>query len=212
MARVAIPPPLPTAPAPFAIPAGAPAALDPEQVQQLLAAQARVSKLRRAVNVARFDGWTTGFFAVVTILTGFTSGSALLLGFGMAIVAYVEFAGATKLRQLDARAARQLAINQVCLGAMLILYSLWQLYVAMTGPSSFASVTGNDPQLAQMLGSFDGLTKTISMLVYGVLIAIAIFIQGGTAMYYHSRQRHLEEYVRATPKWILDLQRAGVAV
>src|SRR4051794_23953399 len=212
MARLAVqPPPLPVSPvaAPFV---AAPGSMDPTQVQELLQAQARVSKLRRAANVARFDGWTIGFFGVVTVLTGFTSPSSLLLGIGMTIAAYVEFKGAANLRKLAPTAARHLAMNQVCLGALLMLYSAWQLYAGMSGGSSYASLTSGDPQMAQMLAPVESLTRAVTITVYASLIAIAIFMQGGTALYYLSRQKHLDEYVRTTPKWILDLQRAGVAV
>ena len=203
MASVAVPPvPIP----------GASGALNPDQVRELLEAQARVSKLRRAAKVARFDGWTVAFFAALTILTGITSFSSLLLGTGMAIVAYVEFDGATKLRRLVSAAARRLAINQACLGTMLILYSLWQLYCGMSSASHYASLAGGDPQMARMLAPVESLTKAVTIAVYVTLIAVALFMQGGTALYYLSRQKLLEQYVRATPKWILDLQRAGVAV
>jgi hypothetical protein len=203
MASVAVPP----------VPiSGAAGALNPDQVRELLEAQARVSKLRRAANVARFDGWTVGFFAAITILTGFTSASALLLGTGMAIVAYVEFDGATKLRRLFPHAPRRLAINQACLGTMLILYALWQLYVGMSTASHYATLAGGDPQMAKMLAPVESITRAVTIAVYVTLIAVAISMQGGTALYYLSRQKLLEQYVRATPKWILDLQRAGVAV
>jgi hypothetical protein len=187
-------------------------ALNPDQVRELLEAQSRVSKLRRAANVARFDAWTIAFFAALTILTGFTDASSLLLGTGMAVVAYIEFDGATKLRRLVPAAARRLAINQACLGAMLILYSLWQLYCGMTSASQYAAFAGGDPQMKRMLAPVESLTKAVAIAVYVTLIAVAIFMQGGTALYYLSRQKLLEQYIRATPKWILDLQRAGVAV
>jgi hypothetical protein len=212
MAPIATPPPLPATQAPAAIPASTPAALDAQQVQELLDAQARVAKLRRASNVARFNGWTTGFFALLTILTGFTAASSMLLGTGMAIAAYVEFTGGAKLRRLAPRAAQWLAINQACLGAILIAYSLWQLHAAMTGASPYAAIASTDPQMAHMLAPVENLTRTVSATVYAVLIVIAICMQGGTALYYLSRQRLLRAYVDHTPKWILDLQRAGVAV
>jgi mannose/fructose/N-acetylgalactosamine-specific phosphotransferase system component IIC len=46
-------------------------------------------------------------------------------------------------------------------------------------------------------------------ILYSSLIAVAIFAQGGTALYYFSRQKYLQRYVQETPAWILEMQRAG---
>ena len=37
-------------------------------------------------------------------------------------------------------------------------------------------------------------------------------VQGGTALFYLSRLRHLREYVQNTPQWLIQMQRAGVQV
>jgi hypothetical protein len=47
-------------------------------------------------------------------------------------------------------------------------------------------------------------------MVYGGLAAVAIFGQGGTALYYWSRRRFVEAYLKETPRWIIDAQRAGL--
>ena len=39
---------------------------------------------------------------------------------------------------------------------------------------------------------------------------VAVFGQGGTALFYLSRRRHVEAYLRDTPQWIVDAQRAGM--
>lgn len=200
-------PPLPQSPA-----SGLSTSLSPDQVAALLEAQKSVTKVRRAVSVATFDGWMTATFAGLTILTGFLSPSALMLGTGMAAVAFVEFRGAGQLRRLAPNAAKTLGINQLALAGLLILYSCWQMYASRTSPSELSQAVGNDPQLTQMIGGIDDLTKMITSAVYGVLILIAIFVQGGTALYYFSRQRYLDAHLKRTPKWVADLQRAGVAV
>ena len=38
------------------------------------------------------------------------------------------------------------------------------------------------------------------------------FLQGGMAWFYASRRKHLDEYVRQTPAWVLDAQRAGLVI
>jgi len=39
------------------------------------------------------------------------------------------------------------------------------------------------------------------------LIAVALLVQGGTALYYFSRQKHLLRYLQQTPPWIQQMQR-----
>ena len=58
--------------------------------------------MRRAVNVARFDGWTIGLFGALTLLFGLTTLSGVLLGGGMIAVAAFELRGANRLARLDA--------------------------------------------------------------------------------------------------------------
>ena len=50
----------------------------------------------------------------------------------------------------------------------------------------------------------------IGWVMYGTLAAVAIFVQGGTALYYLSRRRLIEQYLRETPAWIVQAQRAGM--
>lgn len=186
--------------------------LDAQQVAQLMEAQRSAAKVRRAAAVARFDGWTIGAFGALTLLFGLTSATSVLLGLGMLVVAFVEFRGADRLRKLDPTAPKMVGINQLCLAGLLIAYSAWQLYLAYTTPSSFATAAGSDAQLEHMMLPLDELARTLTSAVYVLLILIAIFIQGGTALYYFTRQRHLDAHLRRTPKWVADLQRAGVAV
>jgi hypothetical protein len=63
---------------------------------------------------------------------------------------------------------------------------------------------------AGIRGSIDSLARLLGVLVYGTLAAVAIFGQGGTALYYFTRRKHVEAYLRETPQWILDAQRAGM--
>jgi hypothetical protein len=54
------------------------------------------------------------------------------------------------------------------------------------------------------------LSKLITYLIYGTLAMVAIFGQGGTALYYLSRRRYVEDYARQTPQWIIQAQSAGL--
>jgi len=196
-------------------PAASPAikpGLSKEQIAELVAARDRATKLRRAAGVARFDGWMVASFAVLTGLTGFSSFSTLLLAAGMGYVAWREFRGAEQFRRLDPTAAPALAINQLVLAGILIVYALWQAYQSATAPSDLSAMTGGDAQLSNMIGPIDHLIRLLTLSVYGLIVLVAIFVQGGTALYYHSRQRFVKDYIARTPAWIIELQRAGVAV
>jgi hypothetical protein len=40
--------------------------------------------------------------------------------------------------------------------------------------------------------------------------AVAIFVEGGMALFHFSRRKVVEAYIRETPQWIVEAQRAGV--
>jgi hypothetical protein len=186
--------------------------LAPHQVAQLMDAQRSAAKVRWAAAVARFDAWTIATFGALTLLFGLTSAASVLLGLAMLAAALVEFRGADRLRRLEPSAAKTLGINQLCLAGALIAYASWQLYVTYTTPSSFATAAGSDAQLQQMMLPLDELARTLTSAVYVLLIVVAVCMQGGTALYYFTRKRHLDGHLRRTPNWVADLQRAGVAV
>jgi hypothetical protein len=187
--------------------------LSPENLQQLQVARLAMRKVRRAASMAAFDGWTVGSFGALTFLLGLPDLSSILLGLGMVAIAFVEIRGGNRLKRLDASAARMLAWNQVVLGTLLLIYSLWRIFAVMRAPSGYGeALAGSDPQLQEMLAPVEGLTRVVMMTVYAALIAIAIFGQGSMALYYYSRRKHVESYLTHTPPWIIAMQRAGVSV
>ena len=183
-----------------------------EHLAQIAAAKSLGKKIRRAVNYATIDGWTIAVFGGLTAITSLFSALGLVLGVGMMIVAWFEFRGASALKRLDPGAPRRLAINQVALGGLLFLYAGISLWMAMHQPSAFSADIGNDPQMKSMLGGIDDLARTIYVAVYATLMAVAIIGPGMNAVYYLSRVSHIQTYLRETPTWILDLQRAGMSL
>ncbi|MFI5379662.1 MAG: hypothetical protein ACHRHE_10220 [Tepidisphaerales bacterium] len=202
---VPAPPPLPSSAAP-------PPALSPEHLGQLAAARASAGKIRRAISIARFDGWTIATFAGLTLICGLASPVSLVLGLGMGAAAFVELRAATRLRRLDPAAIRTLACNQLALGSLLILYALFSLYVQFTGPGVYAQAAASDPALADALRPFESLSRALSLGVYALVILIAIFAQGGLALFYFSRARHLHAYLAQTPPWIIRLHQADLSL
>jgi hypothetical protein len=188
------------------------AVLSEEHLRQLAAARKAARKLRRAIAVASFDGWTVGVFGALTFLTGLTDPSGLLMGLGMAAVAFVELRGASRLRRLETGVTRTLGFNQLALAGILIVYAVWRLHAEMSGVSPYAAYKAADPQLGRMLQPIENLTHLIAMALYGAMIAVALFAQGGLALFYFTRGKHIDAYLAKTPGWILAMQRGGIVL
>jgi hypothetical protein len=189
-----------------------PPALTSAQVEELRVARLRLKRVRRAVNYALFDAWGVAIFAGLTILGSLLDPAGLPLGLGMAAIAFVEFRQAARLRRLEPDAAKILALNQLAFAGLLIGYACWRIYVTLTGPEAFAEEMQQNPMIADMLRPYAHLAKQLSLLVYGSLIAASIAVQGGTAVFYFTRAKHVRAAQRETPAWILALQRAGVTI
>lgn len=170
----------------------------------------RSAKIRRAVAYATFDAWTIAIFAALTILFGIFSPIGLAIGVAMAIVAFFEFRGAAQLRKLDTAAPRRLALNQCFLGLVLLTYAAYALWQVFTESNPLLDQLGPQLQSAGLQLDLKQLTRTVGLLIYGSLALIAILGQGGTALYYLTRRNHLEAYLRNTPTWITEAQRAGL--
>ena len=50
--------------------------------------------------------------------------------------------------------------------------------------------------------------KTIVVVLYGGVIALSVLFQGGNALYYFTRRRHVEDFVADTPEWVRDVLRS----
>jgi hypothetical protein len=197
------------APAPVPVTPPAAPALSAQHLMQLEAARGAARKIMRAANVARGDGWTVGAFGALSFLLGLGSVSGPLVGSGMLLVAFVELRAANRLRRFESAAARTLGINQLALAALLFAYAVCGIYSVLTGPSPYAEAVASEPLLGDMLRPVEDLGRLISLLVYGVVIGVALFFQGGMAMYYFSRARHVRDYLTRTPAWIVAVQKAG---
>jgi hypothetical protein len=106
-----------------------------------------------------------------------------------------------------------LAWNQVFFGLVLLAYAAYSLWGVLHHRSELAaqlSGMGQMGELGQLGIDIEKLERLIGLLVYGTLAAVAIFGQGGTALFYLTRRKHIEAYLRETPQWITDAQRAGM--
>jgi hypothetical protein len=194
------PPPIPAIPLPY---------FTPEHLREMEIAKKGSRKIRRAVSVANFDGWTLAIFGALTLVMGFTNFTNILLSLGLGAVAYVELRYAARLKRLQSEAARTLGFNQLALAAILIAYACWQLYAASRNGGTAAALGVEDPQVVQMLGPMQDLANSVVHAVYAALIIFAILAQGGMAFYYFTRVRLIRDYAAKTPEWIIQLQEAG---
>jgi hypothetical protein len=206
----------PVAPPPAPASAGP---LTAEHMQQLAAADVRAGKLRKAAGVAKFNGYTIAVFSVFSLMwglgelaiDGFSLGKldwvTFIIGAGLGVLAWNELRGRTLLMRFDPRATRLLGWNQLALLGLIVAYAAWMLGNAMLGPGVYDEIMKQEPMLADSLGSFKGLDKTIAIVVYGSLIAGTLIFQGLNSIYYFTRAKLLRTYIAETPAWVVELQR-----
>ena len=179
--------------------------LTPEQQQQLHDAKEHAGLFLGAAKVAAFNGWTVGFFAVVSILFGLFSLTGFLVGIGLAVVARNELVGRGRLRALDPSGLELLWRNQLGFMALIIAYCVWSMYRTVAAP---------DPQMAELtelLGEGTGdLIRSLTLTVYAAVVVATVVFQGLNARYYFVRVARIRDYLRDTPSWVLDLQRSTV--
>ena len=175
----------------------------------MAAAHLAAKKVRRAVGVATADAWMIAIFAGLSFVCGLFSGvSGVVVGMAMAVIAWYEFDGAGRLRRLDPAAPKRLGYNQLAFAGLIVAYALWSLHSELAGGGFSQELE----QYKEQLGDMEGLTRMLAYAVYGTLIAVAVLAQGGTALYYFSREKHVQAYVAATPPWIIEMQRSGAAL
>lgn len=176
--------------------------------RELTAARDRVKPIRQAARVATFNGWSTGGIAVLSAPYALTDLSGLALMIGMTLVAYNEFRGRKQLLQFDPTGARMLGWNQIGLLAMIVVYCLLTLYQSLGATGTLTNELQNYADLDSVLGApgtFETLYKKVTIAIYGSAIGLSLLFQGGNALYYFTRRRHIEDFVAETPKWAREV-------
>jgi|tagenome__1003787_1003787.scaffolds.fasta_scaffold20962423_1 hypothetical protein len=184
--------------------------------RELSAARDRAKTIRKAARVAGFNGWTTAAAAAFSamFLLFDRSPAAIAITLGLSIVAYNEFRGRKRLLNFDPSAATMLGWNQLGLLAAIVAYCLWML----SGTSAEAAKTmsqfnsASERELLSMAGDLEGLYKTASLALYGGAIVLSVLFQGGNALYYFTRRRHVEDFIAETPQWVRDVQGGSIPV
>lgn len=184
--------------------------LSVEHFQEISRADDRGKLIRKAARVASFNGWTTAIIAALSAPFALLSVAGLLVTVVLSFVAWNEFRGRSLLNKFNPKAAALLGWNQIGFLAMIVIYCGWMMYTGINESDSALSEFTSNPELSDLLGSPEQVTGLYEMLVYAVygsVIAISVIFQGFTALYYFTRRKHIEAYVRATPEWVRKVQR-----
>jgi hypothetical protein len=180
--------------------------------QELAQASQRAVKVRKAARVASFNGWMSALVALCSAPFALYGIDGLVVAIALTIVAVNEFRGRNRLLAFDPSAASLLGWNQLGLLAMIIVYSVWQLYTNLTDAKPLAEFKAN-PEIGEILGGtggFEELFRHIVVGFYGLVILLSVIFQGANAYYYFSRRKYVEAYLNETPAWVRELQSASL--
>jgi hypothetical protein len=186
-------------------------AVSEEQLRALAWARQQSRRISRAALVAGISGWTLAVFSLLTLLGGLFSLPSLLLGVGLAAVAYRELRGSKGLRAMDPAAPGRLGVNQLVLGAMILAYAAWGMAQALTAASPYESYLQAGGPVAESLAPIDRLHRMVTFAFYAAVICVSVVAQGSLAAYYFTRRRHVLDFLRETPAWIVDMLRVAAA-
>jgi hypothetical protein len=152
----------------------------------------------------------------MTLLAGalsvlFSIGSlpGMILGLALAGFGMRELGLARRLDRLDGSAPSWLALNQLMLGAVLAGYAVFKVVTYDSTDSIIAGSLASDPTIAsspELAGTMEQLKQfeyLMSMGIAGVLIVVAVIVQGGTAVYYITKRKRVNELRTHCPEWVL---------
>ncbi|MFO0790919.1 MAG: hypothetical protein U0805_15785 [Pirellulales bacterium] len=189
--------------------------LSAEHRRELALARDRARVIRKTARVASFNGWTTAIIAALSTPFSLTSLVGLAVTAGIALVAFNEFRGRKRLLNFEPSGPTLLGWNQVGFLAMITVYCLWMMYTGVQGSSAaveeIKAVGGDLDAVFASSGGLAAFYKQFVVIFYGAVIGLSVLFQGGTALYYFSRRRHVEEYVAETPEWVRDVLRSAQA-
>lgn len=171
-----------------------------------------------ARKLASFNGIGVGIFAAISLLSAAFDPSSLLLAVPLGVIAFVELNGGQRLARYERNGLVQLACNQAALVALVAVYALAQIFSALDSASPLGEIMAQSgvpsaelgvSDISTELGDFDELYRSAVTAFYGVVVAATTLAQGGCALYYYSRLKHLDRFLADTPRWVVDYLRTG---
>jgi len=181
--------------------------LTPEHFAELARAEKRAGSLARAMRIASFNGWGLAIGAALTLLMGLFDVESIVLAALIGALAFNEFRGLKLLRAFDLRGPRVLGWNQVALMVLIVIYAIWKLATYKSGANAYEKEIKETPELGPILEPILAMYANMMYWFYIMLIGLGILYQGGNALYYFSRHKHLQAYCDETPEWVIQLKR-----
>jgi len=179
--------------------------------RELAATRELARPIRKAARVAAFNGWSTAAIAALSLPFSLSSAVGLALTAALACVAFIEFRGRRRLLDFEPGGAFILGWNQLGLLAIIAGYSAWMMQTSIVEAGSLSTelqgLAQLDSGLAGMVESYQPMIRQAVRGFYLGVIALSVVFQGGTALYYFSRRRIVEDFIAATPEWARDVQR-----
>ena len=141
------------------------------------------------------------------------SASGVMIVAGMCAVGAVELFGYGRMRRAEPSSARLLGANQLAFLGLISLYCVMEM-VAFSPQEVRAAALS--PEVQAQLSAVPEMSRAINDLVlrwapivtygfYSLVIGLSVCFQGGMALYYFTRRKHIERFNRATPQWIRRL-------
>jgi hypothetical protein len=161
-----------------------------------------------------FSAVTTLCFGAMALPFALLSPSlpGIFITAGLFIVGVVEFKGSQRMRRAEVSAASMLGKNQLAFLGFIILYCAMQMVsfspeqvkAAALSPEVRAQL-GSLPNLEELDRQIERFAPLVTYGLYGLIILLSIGFQGGMAVYYFSRRRHLELFRQSTPEWVRQI-------
>ena len=174
-------------------------------------AAVRRRKVQRAAAVARSSAVATlviGFLALPLVVVS-PSLSGVVVMAGVIAVGVREWMGQEKMRRAEAGAARHLGWNQVALLGVITFYCLLEMAAISAEEMKTAAMSAKEQLAALLPGMTVEMDRRIETLVpylvygfYTLVILVSAAFQGGMALYYFTRRKHVEAFNRETPEWV----------
>lgn len=194
--------------------------LTPDEVSLIVQASQRGRAATRAALLATIHGVSFAVCAAACVPLALLDPWLLAVGLVLGAVAAVELRGGRMVRAFEVSGARLLALNQLALLVLVLIYCAYRLWAGLTGPSLREQLLVEVPDLATLLASTTELSGIDPMLdhidhiyhlsviaLYGGVIVVSVLYQGLCAFYYWTRGAALSAYLRETPGWVRELLR-----
>lgn len=196
-------------------PAAPPAPLTEDDFALLRRAVVCRRPVRNAARTARFSALTILVIGVAGIPLAVLSPSWLgtVMVAGICAIGAVEYVGARRMQRGLISAAGLLGTNQLVFMGLIVAYCVTQM-LTFSAAATESSLLPADvrSQLSQLQGGDLELDRQLRVWAplaaygfYSLVILLSLCFQGGLAVYYFTRKRHLRAFEAATPAWVQRL-------